>query len=246
MVEMSEPQQTEGGEELKQEERHILQALASLPLFDELYMRMQATNISLVDALIEPMEQDLLRELIEIERTPLPAAMMVSAVSQMWIFAVYELLRTWRQRARNLLQTAARMEKVNRANRPAELKKVMEALKGAAEDANMALDMQRESVASLADPAFVAALRSAWDEIELVFKPIEVLRVTLAKHEVPGAKGVVAMAPGYGRIDYNSGSMYWFINLKDNTMTVVNRRDIANQLRMLGIRDEPSTERSEI
>ncbi len=42
------------------------------------------------------------REYIEIERTPAQQAMFVSAQSQLWIFALYELLGTWRQRIRKL------------------------------------------------------------------------------------------------------------------------------------------------
>ena len=43
-------------------------------------------------------------EYIDIERTPSDTAMFVSAQSQMWIFALYELLRTWRSRTRKLIK----------------------------------------------------------------------------------------------------------------------------------------------
>jgi hypothetical protein len=70
-------------------------------LFDDLFLSMQGQNVMLVDLYLRDLERDLLRELIEIERTPLPATLIVSALSQMWIFAVYELLRTWRQRVKD-------------------------------------------------------------------------------------------------------------------------------------------------
>jgi hypothetical protein len=80
--------------------------LWKLPLFDDLFLSMQGQNVILVDLYLRDLERDLLRELIEIERTPFPATLIVSALSQMWIFAVYELLRTWRQRVKDLKRDA--------------------------------------------------------------------------------------------------------------------------------------------
>jgi hypothetical protein len=74
----------------------------TLPLFDDLFLSMQGQNVMVVDFYLRDLEHDLLRRLVEIERTPFPETLIVSALSQMWIFAVYELLRTWRQRIRYL------------------------------------------------------------------------------------------------------------------------------------------------
>ena len=60
----------------------------SLPLFDDLFLSMQGQNTMLIDFYLRDLEGDLLRELVEIERTPFPATLIVSALSQMWIFAV--------------------------------------------------------------------------------------------------------------------------------------------------------------
>ncbi len=79
-----------------------------LPLFNDLFLSMQGQNVMLVDLYLRDLERDLLRELIKIERTPIPATLFVSALSQMWIFAVYELLRTWRQRIKDLKRDAQR------------------------------------------------------------------------------------------------------------------------------------------
>lgn len=57
-----------------------------LPLFDDMYLGMQAINISVVDQFITEIEYDLLREYIEIEKTPAESALFVSAQSQMWVF----------------------------------------------------------------------------------------------------------------------------------------------------------------
>ena len=69
------------------------------------YLRMQAFNLSVVDQFIMGLEYDTLRKLHEEESTPGPEeAMFLSAQSQMWVFAAYEILRTWRARARDVLK----------------------------------------------------------------------------------------------------------------------------------------------
>ena len=83
----------------------INKALCSLTLLgDDLYLRMQAMNLGVVDPFIADLEARLLRKQIDEERTPLPDALFVPAQSQMWIFAAYELLRTWRQRVADMIK----------------------------------------------------------------------------------------------------------------------------------------------
>ena len=94
-----------------EEEDETTPDLASAPqalplLADDLYLKMQAVNLAAVDTLLEGMETQLLHEYIELDRTPIPTFTMVSALSQLWLFGVYELLRTWRQRARHVLRFA--------------------------------------------------------------------------------------------------------------------------------------------
>jgi hypothetical protein len=84
----------------------IAEVLRKLPLCDELYLGMHAMNLDVVDQFLEQQEARLLTEYMETERTPFPTVMFVSALSQMWMFALYELLRTWRQRARDVLRWA--------------------------------------------------------------------------------------------------------------------------------------------
>src|SRR5215469_5495021 len=65
---------------------------------------MQALNLSIVDQFLMGLEYDTLQKLNDEESTPIPEATFLPAMSQMWIFAAYELLRTWRQRAREVLK----------------------------------------------------------------------------------------------------------------------------------------------
>ena len=177
-------------------------------------------------------------ELVEAERTPLPAAMAVSAMSQMWMFAVYEFFRTWRQRVQLLLRIHDRVQALPAGKRGAALEHEASRIQSTREEGNIALSMIRSSITDLANEQFAKRLRQAFDKIEPTYRQVEALRITLAKHEIPKSKGLVAFAPGYGRIDYHTGSIYWHIDLKDNVVDVVNRRGVADDLKRL--RFEPA------
>lgn len=71
-------------------------SLHSLPLLEN-FLDMQARSIWLVHEMLRPMEAELWDEYIRTEKTPDIGFMYVAALSEMWIFALYELLRTWRQ-----------------------------------------------------------------------------------------------------------------------------------------------------
>lgn len=112
----------------------------------------------------------------------------------MWIFSLYELLRTWRQRVR-------------------------EALSHRAESAS----------------TYVYVLQAAKESLEPVFRSIEGVRVTLAKHEVPKCKGVKAKNVGYARIYPSTGSMTYFYLDKDGSYNDASRdKVVKNLLRATG------------
>ncbi len=198
--------------------------LWKLPLFDNLYLSMQGQNIMLVDVYLRDLESSLLEEYHRRERTPFPDVLFVSALSQMWIFATYELLRTWRQFIRDLKRAgAAQMEEQEIAGEDSMRRQIAEAY-------------WRGHVEQLRDdPKFVEQLETSHAEVEPLFRRIEALRMNLAKHEVPKRKGELAMAPGYGRIDESDGSIYWFVDLGDNYLDMISRRAIADQLRRIVI-----------
>lgn len=210
----------------------LSETLRSLPLLDDLFLAMQTLNIELVDDHIEDLETELLREYIEMERTPIANALFVSALSQMWVFAVYELLRTWRQRAQEIIewdQTLRPLE--GREQEEARRRKRAEVERRTAEARDAETRWQLFERAS--DEGFVDDLRAALNMVELTFRRIEAARVTLAKHEIPKSKRVYAAAAGYGRIDATTGSIQWSIDLGRNETELVSRRDLADALRGL-------------
>jgi hypothetical protein len=150
----------------------------------------------------------------------------------MWIFGLYELLRTWRQQVRELINYASEANDANigraRRNKGLRMKNItdirpeMNVNRGYYESA-----MERTAI----DSAFVEKMRQCNAAFEPLFKRIEALRMTLAKHEVPKTSGVYAAAPGYGRIDMLTGSIYWTVDYKDGYSDIVPRRSIARGLR---------------
>src|SRR5437879_1701172 len=99
----------------------LAQALRTLPLFTEMYLHMQAMNLDLVDRFIEDQETRLLHEYLVHERTPFPSTIFVSALCQLWIFGLYELLRTWRQRGKDILRWSKDLNGLPEGERPARL-----------------------------------------------------------------------------------------------------------------------------
>lgn len=83
----------------------LTDALCGLHLFgDDTVLRMQAWNLAIVDQFVMDLEQRMLAHLYDEERRPGANLMFASAQSQMWLFAAYEMLRTWRQRAKDVVK----------------------------------------------------------------------------------------------------------------------------------------------
>ena len=155
-------------DEEKDTRPRIDDVLKSLPLFEhDLYMGMQAMNLMIVDSIIEDMESDTLAEYIRIERTPAMSVMMVSALSQLWIFGVYELLRTWRQRVREVLKFGDEAAAMQSSARDEEIAENETKLRGGA------------------DRLFVIPHGSAFRRSALEDEYREVLRTALYRSEIP-------------------------------------------------------------
>lgn len=222
-------------------ERNFLDSLMCLPLFDNLFLKMQAQNIAVVDLYLEQLESKLLKEYIEIEKTPFDSAILVSALSQMWIFALYELLRTWKQIINELLKYDEKISSIRGDPAFKEKKKKL----GGPKKTNFYRPIVSEETVDTfyntffkkieGDPLYANSLRKALDIIMPAFRRIADLRITLAKHEVPGTPGIRAYAPGYGRIDMSTGSIYWLIEKKDGESEIISRRNLADSIKELDI-----------
>ena len=229
---------------IKQDPKALIRALQSLPLLgDDLYLRMQAMNLGVVDRFLVGIELELLQEYEQLERTPMASATFVSAMSQLWIFGVYELLRTWRQRVGDVLEFVENLPVKKKATVRLEHMKTQEAkLAAGSHGGGQIKDTRWPGFKRAADDAnFATELQNAKDNSERIFRKLEILRVHLAKHELHQSEGSPAVAPGYGRINMETGTMYYQVVLPGNSLPgevdVISRRDIADGCRDL-LRDK--------
>lgn len=232
---------TDDGQDVESDDAHdngprLTEGLQALPVIsDDVYLRLQAFNLGLVDALLNDWEHTLISEYHEQESTPTSTAGTVGSVGQLWVFGLYELLRTWRQRGRELLAFAdglGGLDAEARQNRLAAKRVDVQ---------NASADPGRPNPAHIAafeqvvnEPGFGASLRDALDRSEWPFKKLEALRIQLAKHELPGSKGSYSMSPGYTRIDEITQSICWEVSLGDMEIEIVSRRALADLCRRFG------------
>lgn len=209
-------------------------ALRSLYLLgDDPYLSMQAVNLGIVDPFISELEESLLGKLDDEDRTPVPDAMFVSAQSQMWLFAAYELLRTWRQRCSEMIKW--------HENGGLEIK--LRTLEEDREFPHFGRDIRAKQIKKvIGDPSLIEKIADDGRRVHMMFARLEALRVSLAKHEVRGSRGSIALAPGYGRINRWCGALDYELENGQYSMGYVNRRDIADDIRGLSSMDTPPTE----
>lgn len=223
--------------EIEQTGKNLVRALQGLPLLnDDHYLRMQAMNLGMVDDFLMDAEHRLLQEYHEIERTPMLQATFVTAMTQLWIFGVYELLRTWRQRVQEVLAFADEISMATPAKRAEKIQKKKAELSAAASTLLNADDRSWRTFKKASDePKFVESLHAAKDASARIFRKLEILRIHLAKHEQHKAKGLRAVAPGYGRIDMETGTIYFQVTLPSKALPgevdVISRRNIADGCR---------------
>lgn len=199
-------------------------ALRSLELLGgEMHLGLQVTNLTVVDQFIMGVEHHILQEYFRTDKTP-PETMFLNAQSQMWIFAAYELLRTWRARAKDIIKWAE--------NGGLELKaKSLEEDQGFLHSGRQMRAKQLREVAT--NPSMIETIKTDLRRAHIPFSRIEHLRVSLAKHEVRGRRNSVAYAPGYGRINMMNGSLQYQLENGPVILDTISRRDIADELRAL-------------
>lgn len=204
----------------------LAQVLCSLHLLDgDPFLRMQAFNISVVDLFIMDLEYETLSKLYDEESSP--NLMFLTAQSQMWIFSAYELLRTWRTRAKEVVKWAQ--------NGGLNLK--IEALEKDLGYIHPARQIRAEQLRQIRDnPDLVQVIKDDLRVIHIPFTRLEFLRVALAKHEVSGRDKGIAHMPGYGRINRWCGSLDYELTNDPLILGNISRRDVADELRSIADR----------
>jgi hypothetical protein len=206
-------------------------ALTSLQMFDDPYMQMQATNLGIVDQFLTDLEFQVLRESSNDDRD-LGAMLFLNAQSQMWMFSAYELLRTWRQRindAQKLLDSGEINDKIHDLLKDQGFQHFgMEIRAG---------QLQR----LLSAPDTRQLMNEDLRLTHILYKRLDYLRVALAKHEVKGRRGSIALAPGYGRLDIWTGSVQYELEAGQVSLGTLSRRDVADGIRAFADRSEIPT-----
>ena len=208
-------------------------ALRSLHMLgDHPYLSTQSFNLGVVDMFITQLEYHVLKEYHREERAP-ETAVFLAAQSQMWIFAAYELMRTWRGRARDAIKLH---ETGGLGHKIAALRKDVGFL-------HTGRQMYADQLAGLINsPTLVARLRDDLRITHIPFGQHDLIRVALAKHEVKGKRNSIANGPGYGRINQECGSLDYEMEVGRVVIGYISRRDIADGLRAVRSRLIPSDE----
>lgn len=213
----------------------IYDALTSLAGFaGNPYLAMQASQLCLVDNSLNALEQEVMRHQFD-DEPPRGKIALLGALSPMWIYAAYELQRTWRQRCEEVIKLAE--------NAGIDLKAThLERDLGYRHyDRELRAQQLRDAKSR---PELVEQMRLDLRRTEMGFTTLEFIRVALAKHEVSkkGAKKPIAFAPGLARINRWCGSMEYELSNGGAIISYVTRRDIAETIRFIPEAESPSDE----
>jgi hypothetical protein len=197
------------------------------------YLQMQAFHLAIVDEFITRLEYGALEKLLIEESTPVPEAIFLLAQSQMWIFAIYEVMRTWRQRCKSMIVWA------ENGGLEAKLKSLEKEV-GYQHFGHLSRANQIKRV--IADPSLVPKIEDDLRLTHIPFGRLEAIRISIAKHEVGGRRNSVALRPGYGRINNWTGSLDFELENGFYSMGFISRRDIADEIRALPTQTAPTKE----
>ena len=212
----------------------LSQAVRTLYFFeDDPYLRIQASNLAIIDHFIMKLEWASMRKRFDEENEDVLDTAFISAQTQMWIFAAYELLRTWRQRAKD----AVKLSKVGGLAMKAD------ALDKKLPYAHHGRKVRAEQLRRIiANPSLLDRIALDIRRTHILFSQLEHVRVAIAKHEVSGKPKSVAYAPGFGTFDRWNGSLEYEIGFEGAIMGMLSRRDIAESLRYLSQPSEPPSD----
>ncbi|MEE4452054.1 hypothetical protein [Novosphingobium resinovorum] len=213
----------------------LFEALRALAGFnDNPFLVIQGQQLALVDNLLNGMEERALRGMADDEK-PMTQRALLGALSPMWIYAAYELLRTWRQRCEEIIRLAA--------SGGFDLK--AQHLERETNYHHHDRELRAEQLRTARDnPEIVQRMKDDLTRTEIGFTIIEFIRVALAKHEVSSkAKNKpIAFAPGLALPDRYTGSMVYELSNGGSIIGFHSRRDLAETIRGFPTAPIPSKE----
>lgn len=169
------------------------------------------------------LEISTLRQSFSDDRVSFEDSLFLSAQTQMWIFAAYELLRTWRGRAKKLIALSktggldAKIAALNVEQKHAPVGNLIYA---------------KQLAGVKADPKLVDQIDHDIDLTHVTFGLLSYVRVALAKHETQGSRtGKPSGSSSMGRADRYTGSVQYELTNGPSIWGYVSRRDIAEGIR---------------
>lgn len=212
----------------------LVAALKSLAGFSEnMFVVMLAHQLDMVDNLLNALEEEIMRHQAG-DEPPRDKIALLGALPPMWIYAAYELQRTWRQRCEEVIKLADNggLEfKAGHLERDLGYRHYDREL------------MARQLRDAQHRPELVAQMRVDLRRTEGGFTTLEFIRDALAKHEV-SKKGIkkppIAFAPGLARRNRHCGSMEYEMSNGGTIIGTVARRDIAESIRSIPEAENPS------
>jgi hypothetical protein len=213
----------------------LVEALKTLAGFSENpFLVMQAGQLCMIDNLLNALEDEVMRHQFD-DDPPRDKIALLGALSPMWVYAAYELQRTWRQRCEEVIklgESGGLDFKAVHLERELGYRHYDRELR-----AEQLRDAQQR-------PELVEQMRVDLRRTEMGFTTLEFIRVALAKHEVSkrGSKKPIAFAPGIARPNRYCGSMEYEMSNGGAIIGNVTRRDIAETIRSIPEAKNPSDE----
>ncbi|MBM3093008.1 hypothetical protein GFB56_19715 [Ensifer sp. T173] len=212
----------------------LVDALMTLAGFSEnTFLVMQAHQLGMVDNLLNALEDEVMRNRAD-DDPPRDSMALLGALSHMWIYAAYELQRTWRQRCEEVIKLA---DSGGLDLKAAHLERD---LGYQHYDRELRAEQLRTAQQR---PELVAQMRTDLRRTEMGFTMLEFIRVALAKHEVSkkgSKKPPIAFAPGLARQNRYCGSMEYEMSNGGTIIDTITRRDIAETIRFIPEAEIPS------
>lgn len=214
------------------EPHELVAALRGLALLsDDLAMSSQAFNLAAVDKFLMELEIRFLRSRFD-EDTPRDPfeAIFLGAQTEMWIFAAYELLRSWRERANlaiKLVQSGGLDHKITHLES-----------KPPWDHGSLMVGRQLKRVR--AEPELVQRIRDDLLRTHVPFHVLEWVRVQLAKYQEPG--NPKSFVRSHAMMDRWTGSLNYELTQGPVIAATLSRRDLADALRGLIDPSVPSPE----
>ncbi|MCV3977803.1 hypothetical protein ACSEQC_24795 [Pseudomonas aeruginosa] len=215
------------------EQMAIYTALRSLVFFgSNVNLNNQAMNLTIVDEFIMDLEYGYLRSKCDESNTPYQV-IFLSAQSQMWVFSAYELMRTWREKISKYLKAA------KNGGLPLMLKELQKPRDYENYETQRRID---EVTFLINNPKLVEALQNELKRTQILFTQMELLRMSLAKHQMRKKPNAHVLTPTVGYMNRFCGSLEFQINSGQVIIQNISRRDIADGIRAIPTSTAPSDE----